>query len=120
MRPGGAADRAVVEAGSPARDGEGPQEVGVQHELRGMAPGGERVQRTHEEEVLLRDGFAGVVGQADGGLHHHGRARVELVVGGEEPPVGVDRLHLGDNIEAAAAVQLGLHEAERLQACPDP
>ena len=69
------------------------------------------MQRGHRGPLLA--------GQALGGFQHGARARVAAVVADDIGGERVDGLHLGDDVEIAAGVQLNIDVRERLQPGPE-
>jgi hypothetical protein len=64
----------VGEARRPSGRGQGPQQVGIEDQLRGMQPATERGERPGDQAVLGAGGLPVGVGEALGRLGNGGRA----------------------------------------------
>ena len=86
---------------------------------RAWAASAQRAQRAHEHPVERRVGLP-LLGDLVGGLEHRDRVGEAAVVLAQRA-VGVDRLHLGDDVEVAAApVALERHVAGGLEPGAEP
>ena len=119
MRAGSGAAGALGERRRPAGDAHRPQQIGVEHQLaRAVAvghgpqrPDGESVQCGRRGPLLAREPF--------GGLQHRAPAGVAAIVADDVAGERIDGLHLGDDVEVAAGMQLDVDVCERLQPRPE-
>lgn len=110
---------ALRERRRPARDSHGAQQVGVQHEFSGAAAVGHCPQCGHGQPMQLGRRRVLLSCQAFSGLQHRTRTGVAAVIADDVGGERVDGLHLGDDVEIAARVQLNVDVRERLQPGPE-
>ncbi len=111
-----AALHAVVEGRRVARDRQRAQEVGVEDLLGRVLASGHRAEAADEQEELLDRGLLLLGDEPLGGLEHHGAGGVAVVVEAEPRVERVERLGLGDHVEAAPLRELEVDVGEGLEA----
>ena len=119
VRTGRGAAGALGERGRPSGDSHGAQQVSVQHEFPRAAAVGHRPQRADRQPVQRGHRGAFLACQPFGGFQHGARAGVAAVVADDVGGERVDGLHLGDDVEVAAGMQLNVDVRERLQPGPE-
>lgn len=94
----------------------GPQQECIEDELTWATILGERLERPDGQSLQLGGRCTLLAGESFGGLEHRARGGVAPVVGDDGVGEGVQTVHLRDDIEAAARIEMDVDVGERFEA----